>query len=77
MQQARLAKWLKEATNLVVIEIGAGTAIPSARRNGEAQRTKLIRINPREPEVGQENAIGIAGGALETLQLLESRIASK
>jgi len=40
---------------LVIIECGAGTAVPSVRRNMEfvAQQTgaTLIRINPREPEV--------------------------
>jgi NAD-dependent SIR2 family protein deacetylase len=68
-QQERFIAWMsgQGAKNLAVIEIGAGTAIPSVRRLSEslqAQGATLIRINPREPE-GPGGTISIASGAFE------------
>lgn len=55
---------------LVVIEMGAGTAIPTIRYMGERlaqyQQAALIRINPREAQV-PEGQISIAAGALDGL----------
>lgn len=64
--------------NLVIIEMGAGTAIPSIRRLGEhtvknSAAAKLIRINPREaqvPRVLADRAIGLAMGAKDGVQRL-------
>ena len=47
-QQARLDAWRRKLKCPVVIEIGAGTAIPSVRLFGERQSAPLIRINLRE-----------------------------
>jgi len=47
-QRARFESWRSRVKRLVVIEIGAGTAIPSVRRFSESQAGFLIRINPRE-----------------------------
>jgi NAD-dependent SIR2 family protein deacetylase len=69
-QYARLAAWRARVRRLAVIEIGAGTDVPSVRRTCEAQGAPLIRINPREPEVASSRDIGIAGGALDTLRRL-------
>lgn len=45
----------KTSTRLAIVEIGAGTAVPSVRFTSEKIATltggTLIRINPREPEV--------------------------
>jgi len=61
-QQARMSNWLEmlqrdhSVRKMVVIDIGSGSAVPTARITG-ARLTqqfpdgKLIRINPREPEV--------------------------
>jgi hypothetical protein len=59
---------LMRPPRLVVIEIGAGTDLPSVWRMCEAQDRPLVRINPREPEVPSARDIGIAAGALETLE---------
>jgi NAD-dependent SIR2 family protein deacetylase len=63
---------------LVIIELGAGTAIPTIRHMGErlAGRNKsvLIRINPREAQV-PPGQISIATGALEGLEGIERRLA--
>ncbi|MCV2215998.1 SIR2 family NAD-dependent protein deacylase [Thauera sp. Sel9] len=47
-QHARLDAWRCTVERLVVIEIGAGTTIPSVRLFGERQGAPLIRINLRE-----------------------------
>jgi len=60
---------------VVVLELGAGVAVPSVRVCGEqiarAHGGQLIRINPREAEC--EGGISIPLGALEALELLSSR----
>jgi len=56
---------------LVIIELGAGTAIPTIRYMGERlagrSRGVLIRINPREAQA-PDGQISIATGALEGLR---------
>jgi len=65
--QARaLGAWLGKVRRPVVIEIGAGTDIPTVRMFSD-RFDRLIRINPREPQVHRETAIGIALGGLEAL----------
>ena len=72
-QRNRLSAWLEklESRNvkLAIIEIGAGTAVPTVRNSSEqiAKRfgVPLIRINPRE-SFGAEVQLPL--GALEALQ---------
>jgi len=66
--EVRVLDWAVKAKRLVVIEIGAGTAIPSVRRFGEARRVPLVRINVREAGVGREGDVSFAAGALAALQ---------
>lgn len=51
----RLESWLKEVQNLVVIELGAGKAIPTVRRFSErtakAKKGGFIRINLQDAGV--------------------------
>lgn len=70
--EVRLLEWLQDARHLVVVELGAGTAIPSARRFGERTRAPLIRINPRESEVARAGDVAFALGALEALSAIDS-----
>ncbi|MGZ3239805.1 MAG: SIR2 family NAD-dependent protein deacylase [Burkholderiaceae bacterium] len=70
LQHQCFQHWLKTCTHVAVIEIGAGTAIPSVRIQGESIRAPLIRINPTQHETQGPNAIGIKAGALETLDRL-------
>ena len=75
VQYARYLKWLGEAENLVVIEVGAGTVIPSARAESERKaRHKLIRINPHEPDMDRSRGIAIAEGALNALRALDAMV---
>ena len=57
----------------VVIEIGAGTAIPTVRIEGERfvsryPNATLIRINPREFEVNGKNKYSVPLGGLEGIK---------
>ncbi len=71
-QQRRLEQWVEQleqaSARLVVIEMGAGSAIPTVRFTSEriAKQLggRLIRINPREPEA-PDGHIGLAMGAAE------------
>ncbi len=60
---------------VAVIEMGAGEAIPTIRRIGESVAARLdagvIRINPREPDIG-DGHVGLACGALEALQAIDA-----
>ena len=64
-QQREMSDWLERAGRLVVMELGAGTAIPSVRMMGARTGAPMIRINPREPAVSQHGSIGLAMAALE------------
>ena len=71
-QHEGFSNWLNElrvaSAKVVVVELGAGSAIPTVRHTSEqvAGRLhgKLIRINPREAEVPNGH-IGLTLGALE------------
>ena len=74
-QQQRYARWqslLDSDVRLVGIEIGAGTAVPTVRRELERQTRgstgTLIRINPRESAVAE--GISIAMGAAAGIQAI-------
>ncbi|CAE6727994.1 NAD-dependent protein deacetylase [Paraburkholderia haematera] len=70
-QEERLRTWLAGVSNLVVVEIGAGTTIPTVRRFGEQQNARLIRINPFESRIDARRGIGLAMGAEEGLRHLD------
>lgn len=71
-QHVNLSRWLDDlrfhSMKLAVIELGAGTALPTVRHMSERMASRfqcpLIRINPREPEV-PEPQIGLPFGAAE------------
>ncbi|MFR9728498.1 SIR2 family NAD-dependent protein deacylase [Saccharopolyspora sp. MS10] len=68
------------AARLVVVELGAGTAVPTVRRHAElasAASGALVRINPREPEVRHGRGISIASGALEALTAIEELLTTR
>ncbi len=62
---------------LLVIEVGAGKAIPTIRHLSERlahpDGNRLIRINPREAQV-PERQISLAVGALEGLEQIEAAL---
>lgn len=69
--------WLRglDAATLAVVELGAGTAVPTVRRHAElasAASGALVRVNVREPEVRHGRGVGIAAGARATLEALDA-----
>jgi NAD-dependent SIR2 family protein deacetylase len=79
-QESRLSEWLQEtgSSPMVVVESGAGTAIPTVRRFCEEvadhPQRKLIRINLREPEV-PDGHISLATSALSGLRAIDECLA--
>jgi NAD-dependent SIR2 family protein deacetylase len=82
-QAERRTAWLgelrKAKRTIAVVELGAGTAIPTVRMTSErVARTfggTLIRINPREPQV-PDGFIGIPSGARATLEAIAAELGS-
>ncbi len=80
-QEARLSDWVRglgrSDAKLVVIECGAGKAVPTVRMTSDGMVHRLgaalVRVNVREPEVPHGH-IGIAEGALRTLREIEARL---
>ena len=72
-QEQRYRKWLGgvDPARLVVIEMGAGLAIPSVRYECECSGGRLIRINPRDFKT-PAGEISLPVGALAGLQRLDA-----
>ncbi|MEA2017394.1 MAG: Sir2 family NAD-dependent protein deacetylase [Campylobacterota bacterium] len=74
-QEAKYNTWRKrnKTKKIAIIEIGAGTSIPTIRIEGQQlssiyKNTKLIRINPREYEMKKNIGFSIPFGGLEGLK---------
>jgi len=63
-QQMRFYEWRKSVRYPVVLEIGAGTAIPTVRMFGAAQQAPVIRINPAASEDSYHSDVYLQAGAL-------------
>lgn len=78
-QAARLEAWLKalDGARLVIVECGAGTAVPTVRYFCESMAARsgglLIRINLLESFV-PANQIGLPLAALDALRCLDQRL---
>ncbi|OHE88838.1 MAG: NAD-dependent deacetylase [Verrucomicrobia bacterium RIFCSPLOWO2_12_FULL_64_8] len=76
-QQVRFNLWLRRQARgkVTVIELGAGTQVPTVRGMSAAVAAgagvPLIRINLREAQ-GPSGTLSLAGGALETLRALDA-----
>jgi hypothetical protein len=76
-QHERFKLWVegveKSRARLVVVELGAGTAVPTVRLTSERLAAKLrgtlIRLNPRQATVPGQ-AIGLPLSALEGIERL-------
>lgn len=76
-QVARMNDWFRDrqAQRIVVIECGAGTAIPTVRLNAESHvdgPDTLIRLNPRESQV-PHGQLGVPIAALAGLERIAAR----
>jgi hypothetical protein len=74
-QHAALRGWLEGVKRPVVVEIGAGTTIPSVRHFGETVHGTLIRINPTEPLVPRGKGYGLRMGGLDGIRRLRDALA--
>jgi NAD-dependent SIR2 family protein deacetylase len=78
-QENRFRRWLHQidGRRLVIVECGAGTAIPTVRLMCEhvakTHRGRLVRINVRESQV-PAGGIGLASGALAALRAIDARL---
>ena len=73
-QQRRLEAWRCKTERLLVIELGAGLAVPTVRWYGESLGVPLIRVNPDCPEVSSARAVGLPLGALAALRRLAAAV---
>ena len=77
-QETRYQEWIQEIIGsqrkLAIIEMGAGSAVPTVRNNSRRMsfipNATLIRINPREDEVHDKKHISLPMGAVEALDLI-------
>ena len=73
---AKQEAWLAATKNLLIIEIGAGIAIPTVRifceKAIKKYGGKLIRINLTHAKVPRNIDIGLPLGALEALQAIDN-----
>ncbi len=80
-QSARFDAWMAQASRerLVVVECGAGTAVPTVRNLGDRLATRLgatlVRVNVREPEVPRGH-VGLAMGASTALRAIDEKLAA-
>jgi NAD-dependent SIR2 family protein deacetylase len=65
LQSARFSEWRRQVRRPVVIEIGAGLAIPTVREFSCSLGAPIIRINPADCQVPHQRDVGIETGALE------------
>jgi NAD-dependent SIR2 family protein deacetylase len=73
-RRLRIEAWLLGVDQLVVIELGAGTAIPTVRSMSERVGAPVIRINPDAFGIDPKKGIGVRGGALEVLRRVNENI---
>lgn len=80
IQEQHFNRFLIENSDrrIAVIEIGAGSAIPTIRATSESigwglKQACVVRINPREPQINLPH-ISIACGALEALKNIDAAL---
>ncbi|NML28570.1 SIR2 family NAD-dependent protein deacylase [Zoogloea dura] len=73
-QHLRIDDWLARVRRPVVVELGAGTAIPTVRHFGERVGGSFIRINPRDAQRPRQDALVLELGALDGIRRLAERL---
>ncbi len=80
-QESLFGKFLEEnsGNEVVVVEMGAGTAVPTIRgmseRLGRRRGVTVVRINPREPWIDEPH-LSIPDGSLAALTKIEEMLAA-
>jgi len=77
-QELRLRSWLSKVRRPVVLELGAGTHVPSVRMFTQEvlyiHGGRVVRINPREEIVPTPFDVGMRAGALAALRAIDDAI---
>ncbi len=81
-QEQRLDAWLDgldvASGELVIVECGAGTHVPTVRafseRLARAKNASLVRINAREPDVPHGPHVGLAMKARDAIEAIAERL---
>jgi NAD-dependent SIR2 family protein deacetylase len=75
-QAARFSQWVRSVGRVAVLEFGAGTALPTVRRQCERVAQSLgtlVRVNPRE-SFGPRGTIELAMGAQAACVAIEDQL---
>lgn len=77
-QSLKLERWLSLVRKPVVVEIGAGTAVPSVRNFSQQMLiyadARLVRINVDEAQVPSRDDVGVALGGVEALRMIDAAL---
>lgn len=71
-----LKSWLQIPQRLVVVELGAGLAVPTVRYFGEDLGVPLIRVNIQDLEGDRSNILSIPLGASDALSMINDSLNS-
>jgi NAD-dependent SIR2 family protein deacetylase len=71
-QRLRFEPWLLSVERIVVIELGAGRAIPTVRNISEQNGPRVIRINTDDHSIDPKRGIGLQGRAMDTLREIDN-----
>lgn len=74
-QENRYEDWYRKVknSNIVAIEFGAGTAVPTVRYECQRRSKKLIRVNPRDYQA-PDTAISIPMNALAAISEIDAQM---
>jgi len=72
-QERQFTDWMSRVKRPVVIEIGAGTDIPTIRMFSD-RFSRLIRINPRDHQVPAPSALSLPMGGLAGIEGIAARL---
>lgn len=73
-QKSRYDKWLADNSNFVVIEIGAGNAIPTVRCESRLHKQPIIRINLRDSNLVKAEGVSLGMTALEAVKEIHTKL---
>lgn len=73
-QRSRLDVWRGKVERLLVLEIGAGTGIPTVRLFGESQDCPIIRINTTEAKTSADRGVSLPMSATEAMRSIAAAL---
>ncbi|WP_322049601.1 SIR2 family NAD-dependent protein deacylase, partial [Paraburkholderia sp. J67] len=76
-QRLRMEVWRMAPIRPVVIEIGAGVALPSVRMFAESLRLPLVRINTHDSDNTSASTLSLHGTALDILRRIDDSLTTQ